>query len=352
MNGKPEASFRKAMSKTKTLPLAVECARVDLQDKSGLLKAGGVSQNPPHVLVLQRLQADSSAYFDRFISTSQSLPDPLRKGCKLHFRPRAQDRDAFDHIAKLAKIPKPGMLNQGFVEEQRPALGGSDLAGTVAESSGESLPDMAEQFASQKLVARIWTAHGDERPVGPLTPGVNGASERLLAGSFLASDQEGRVGRSRDAGLGHRAPDLRVGAFHLTLGIFGSHATLEVSDLIAWPAVADQTLDDGRDLIGSDSSRAHHRTTHARAPRPPTRCLGSRSWRPLRVAAGLATGSNGASESLGKAFSGDGQQTLPLESLPQPPLPAPFTLGGKPTSFQEVATDAQTPNAALHVSEQ
>ena len=124
---------------------------------------------------------------------------------------------------------------------------------------------MAEQFASQKLVARIWAAHGDKRPVGPFAPGVNGASERPLAGSILASAQEGRVGRSRDAGLGHREPDLDVGAFHLTLGIFGSPCALKVSDLITWPTVANQTLDDGRDLIGSDSSRAHHRTTHARA---------------------------------------------------------------------------------------
>ena len=114
MNGKPEASFRKAMSKTKTLPLAVECARVDLQDKSGLLKAGGVSQNPPHVLVLQRLQADPPTYFDRFISTSQSLSDPLRKVRKLHFRSRTQDRDMFDRIAELAKISRPSMLSQGF----------------------------------------------------------------------------------------------------------------------------------------------------------------------------------------------------------------------------------------------
>ena len=255
MNRKPEASFRKAMSKTKTLPLAVECARVDLQDKSGFLKAGGVSQNPSHVLVLQRLQADPPAYFDGFISTSQSSSDPIRKVRKLHFRPRTQDRDAFDRIAELAKIPRPGMLGQGFaclrrearetvscleseerqkvvgqgaevaamperwecqldhaqpvkkllaersrgncrfqivagrghdsnvgravhcfanslivlileepqqleleypgygadlVEEQRPALGGSDLAGTVAEGSGESPPDMAEQFAFQQ----------------------------------------------------------------------------------------------------------------------------------------------------------------------------------------------------------
>ncbi len=59
---------------------------------------------------------------------------------------------------------------------------------------------------------------------------------------------------------------------------------------------------------------------------------------------------NGASESLGKALSGDGEQTLPLQSLPQPALPAPFTPGGETTSFQEVATYAQTPNAALRVS--
>ena len=50
---------------------------------------------------------------------------------------------------------QPGLEFRGYgadlVEEQRPALGGSDLAGTVAEGSGESPPDMAEQFASQKL---------------------------------------------------------------------------------------------------------------------------------------------------------------------------------------------------------
>ena len=66
----------------------------------------------------------------------------------------------------------------------------------------------------------------------------------------------------------------------------------------------------------------------------------------------MAAGSNAASESLGKAFSGNGQQTLPLESLPQPPLPAPFTLGDESTNFQEVATNGQPPNAALRVSEQ
>jgi len=114
VNSKPGASFRKPMSKTKTLSLAVECARVDLQDKSGLLKAGGVSQNPLHVLVFQRHQANPPAYFDRFISTSQSLSDPLRKVRQLHFRPRTQDRDAFNRIAKLAKIPRPGMLSQGL----------------------------------------------------------------------------------------------------------------------------------------------------------------------------------------------------------------------------------------------
>ncbi len=66
----------------------------------------------------------------------------------------------------------------------------------------------------------------------------------------------------------------------------------------------------------------------------------------------MAAAPNGASESLDKALFGDGEQTLPLQSLPQPALPAPFTPGGEPTSFQEVATYAQTPNAALRVSEQ
>ena len=61
---------------------------------------------------------------------------------------------------------------------------------------------------------------------------------------------------------------------------------------------------------------------------------------------------NGASESLDKALSGDGAQTPPLQALPQPALPAPFTPNGEPTSFQEVATYTQTPNAALRVSEQ
>ena len=73
---------------------------------------------------------------------------------------------------------------------------------------------------------------------------------------------------------------------------------------------------------------------------------------PLAGGVALAAGSNAASESLGKAFSGNGQQTLPLESLPQPPLPAPFTLGDESTNFQEVATNGQPPNAALRVSEQ
>src|SRR5271157_5037861 len=73
---------------------------------------------------------------------------------------------------------------------------------------------------------------------------------------------------------------------------------------------------------------------------------------PLAGGVALAAGSNAASASLGKAFSGDGQQTLPLESLPQPALPAPSIPGGEPTIFQEVATNGETPNAALRVSEQ
>src|SRR5271165_1813454 len=83
----------------------------------------------------------------------------------------------------------------------------------------------------------------------------------------------------------------------------------------------------------------------ASAPQPP-------SAAPLPGGVALAAGSNAASESLGKAFSGDGQQTLPLESLPQPPLPAPFTVGDESTNVQEVATNGETPNAALRVSEQ
>ena len=66
----------------------------------------------------------------------------------------------------------------------------------------------------------------------------------------------------------------------------------------------------------------------------------------------MAAGSNAASESLGKAFSGDGQQTLLLESLPQPASPAPSTSGGEPTNSQEVATNGETPNGALSVSEE
>ncbi len=73
---------------------------------------------------------------------------------------------------------------------------------------------------------------------------------------------------------------------------------------------------------------------------------------PLPGGVPLTTESNDASEILGKALFGEGQQTPPLESLPQPALPAPFTPSGEPTSFQEVATYAQTPNAALRVSEQ
>src|SRR5271166_2894904 len=57
---------------------------------------------------------------------------------------------------------------------------------------------------------------------------------------------------------------------------------------------------------------------------------------PLAGGVALATGSNAASESLGKAFSGNGQQTLPLESLPQPPLPAPSLLATSRRTFRRL----------------
>jgi len=71
---------------------------------------------------------------------------------------------------------------------------------------------------------------------------------------------------------------------------------------------------------------------------------------PLPGAVPLAPAPNGASESLGQAFSGDGDQTLPLVSPSQPPLPAPFTLGGDATNLQPVATNPQPPNAPRRLS--
>ena len=38
----------------------------------------------------------------------------------------------------------------------------------------------------------------------------------------------------------------------------------------------------------------------------------------------------------GQSISGDGQQTLPLESLPQPPLPAPFTPAARRRTFRKL----------------
>src|SRR5271166_3439978 len=67
----------------------------------------------------------------------------------------------------------------------------------------------------------------------------------------------------------------------------------------------------------------------ASAPPPP-------SAAPLAGGVALATGSNAASESLGKAFSGNGQQTLPLESLPQPPCRLPSLLATSRRTFRRL----------------
>ena len=108
------------MSKTKTLPLAVEClgsifktpaasSRLEVFRRSRLTcSSSSDSKQPPCLL--------------RWVhQLSQSSSDPLRKVRKLHFGPRTQDHDAFDRIAELAKIPRPGMLSQGFACLRREA---------------------------------------------------------------------------------------------------------------------------------------------------------------------------------------------------------------------------------------
>jgi hypothetical protein len=102
------------------------------------------------------------------------------------------------------------------------------------------------------------------------------------------------------------------------------------------------------------ATAASYRTAQEPSEVPPASASSTElpSAAPLPGGIPLTTQSDDDFEILGKALLGEGQQTLPLESLPQPALPAPFTPNGEPTSSQEVATYVQTPNAAVRVSDE
>ena len=98
-----------------------------------------------------------------------------------------------------------------FVEEQRAAAGGADDAGVIAVGAGEGAAAVAEELALHHLARHGGAVEGDERFVGAMRVGVDGAREDLLAGAALAGDQDAGV-RRRDAfgqihGLAHAAVD-------------------------------------------------------------------------------------------------------------------------------------------------
>ena len=105
-----------------------------------------------------------------------------------------------------------------LVEEERPAFGGGHLAGGVADGAGEGALGVAEEVAFEQVGAEARAAHGDERAVGPLAPGVQGVGEDPLAGAVLAPEQDGGVARGDAAGELEDAADLGVAALQVGLG--------------------------------------------------------------------------------------------------------------------------------------
>ena len=82
-----------------------------------------------------------------------------------------------------------------FIQEQRPAVGLLELAYVIGMRIGESALHMAEQFAFKQRLRDGAGIHRHHRLPVPEAVGVDLVREHILAGTVLAGDQHGRIGR-------------------------------------------------------------------------------------------------------------------------------------------------------------
>ena len=139
-----------------------------------------------------------------------------------------------------------------FVQEQGPPLGGGHLAGGVAHGAGEGPPGVAEQVAFQEVGVEAGAIDGDERPVGPPAPGVEGPGEHPLAGAVLAPEQDGGVERGDPPGDLLDAADRLVAPLEIEGGDLVAAPIFEVGHAVAEPPDLRRPLQHGADLAGGE----------------------------------------------------------------------------------------------------
>ena len=83
-----------------------------------------------------------------------------------------------------------------FVEKQRAAVGGFELAAAAADAGRRAFLD-AEQLRLEQRLDERRAVDGDERPVSAPAQIVNLPRDQLLADAALAFEQHGEVGRRR-----------------------------------------------------------------------------------------------------------------------------------------------------------
>jgi hypothetical protein len=83
-----------------------------------------------------------------------------------------------------------------LVEEERPAARFLEEPLPELDRAGERALHVAEELALQQGLGDGGAVHRDERPGRSLRVRVDGAGDQLLAGSALAGDEHGDVGRS------------------------------------------------------------------------------------------------------------------------------------------------------------
>src|SRR5262249_50918409 len=78
-----------------------------------------------------------------------------------------------------------------LVEEQRPAVGGLDLALPLRVGAGEGAPLVTEELALEQRLRDGAAVDGDEGSVAPWTMRVDGPGHELLAGAALSLAEHG-----------------------------------------------------------------------------------------------------------------------------------------------------------------
>ena len=99
-----------------------------------------------------------------------------------------------DHAEQLGLLF--GRQDVDFVEQQRAAAGGGELAFAVAVGPGERAFDVAEQFALDQIRRQSAAGDGAEAVFAAVGKFVNQAGEKRLAAARFAD----RAARSRCAG--------------------------------------------------------------------------------------------------------------------------------------------------------